>query len=101
MWTTWRAPGGKDVLSCALLSKEAAPALTAIHHRMPVVLKPEHMQAWMDPQTTAADVQRFIADARGDFEGYRVSTRVNSARNDGEELLARIGLGEKSLDGQS
>nr|WP_244150404.1 SOS response-associated peptidase [Desulfomicrobium norvegicum] len=30
------------MLSCALLSKAAAPGIDHIHDRMPVVLKPEH-----------------------------------------------------------
>jgi putative SOS response-associated peptidase YedK len=69
------------------LSKAASPSLTHIHHRMPVVLKPEHIEEWLDPATSAERIQEIIADARTDFEVYAVSTRVNNARNNAPELL--------------
>ncbi|HEY6131825.1 MAG TPA: SOS response-associated peptidase [Halioglobus sp.] len=89
LWSIWKRPGGEPILSCALLSKEAAPSIADIHHRMPIVLKPEHYDSWLDP-TTGADVGNLIADASVDFESYPVSTRVNSARNDGPELLEKL-----------
>jgi putative SOS response-associated peptidase YedK len=78
------------VLSCALLSKAAAPGIVLIHDRMPVVLKPEHFDAWLDPTKSGADVQEIIADSRNGFDSYPVSTRVNNTRNDFQELLAPL-----------
>lgn len=54
---------------------------------MPVVLKPEHYEAWLNPATSSPHVSEIIADAREDLEGYRISTKVNSPRNDFPELL--------------
>jgi hypothetical protein len=34
-----------------------------------------------------SDLERLIANARTDFSGYAVSTRVNNTRNDSPELL--------------
>jgi putative SOS response-associated peptidase YedK len=39
------------------------------------------------PATTPQRIQEIIADARTDFEGYAVSTRVNNARDNSPELL--------------
>lgn len=54
---------------------------------MPVVLKPEHLDAWLDPNTPGPDVQEIIADSRNDFDSYPVSPRVNNTRNDFADLL--------------
>jgi putative SOS response-associated peptidase YedK len=92
LWSLWRGPtpDAAPVLSCALLSRAAAPSIAAIHHRMPVVLAPEQQAAWLDPASSPQTVAQLIASARVDFEGYPVSTRVGNTRNDGPELLERI-----------
>ena len=90
LWSIWQAPNGAAVLSCALLTKEAAPSIAAIHHRMPVVLAPDQFEDWLGPATAFAEVSALIAAARGDFTGYPVSTKVNNARNDSPELVECI-----------
>ena len=90
LWAVWTGHDGTQVLSCALLSKAAAPGIVHIHDRMPVVLKPEHFDAWLDPNTPGPDVQEIIADSRNDFDSYPVSTRVNNTRNDFPELLVPL-----------
>jgi putative SOS response-associated peptidase YedK len=88
LWATWQAPDGSQVLSCALMSKTAAPSIAHIHDRMPVVLKPEHFASWLlDPKTQRQDVQESLSAALSDFVGYPVDTKVNSTRNHFPELL--------------
>lgn len=93
LWSCWEPPGGSALMSCALLSREAAAAVAAVHHRMPVVLPAQAFAAWLDPNTPQADIAALVAAARDDFECYAVSTRVNSTRNDGAELLDRLSAG--------
>jgi hypothetical protein len=64
----------------ALLSKAASPGIVHIHDRLPVVLKPEHFEAWLDPNTPGPDVQEIIADSRNEFDSYPVSTRVQHSQ---------------------
>ncbi|MGH8551389.1 MAG: SOS response-associated peptidase [Methylococcales bacterium] len=90
LWSFWERPGTASVVSCALLTKDAAPRIAAIHHRMPVVLKPEQYDRWVDPSITAAGIEGLVAGAREDFEGYPISTRVNNTRNDYPELLEKV-----------
>ena len=87
LWALWKGQDGAEVLSCALLSKAASPVIAHIHDRMPVVLKQEHYDAWVDPKTSGQRVQELISDALDDFTGYPVSTEVNNTRNDFPELL--------------
>lgn len=90
IWSLWERPGAAPILSCALLSRKAAPSISSIHPRMPAVLKPEHYSRWLDPATPPDAVQALLADAREDLEAYPVGTRVNDARNDGPELMDEI-----------
>jgi putative SOS response-associated peptidase YedK len=87
LWAIWAGQDGTQVLSCALLSKAAAPGIVHIHDRMPVVLKPEHFDAWLEPNTPEQAVQEIIADSLNEFASAPVSTKVNNTRNDFPELL--------------
>jgi putative SOS response-associated peptidase YedK len=78
------------VLSCALLSREAAPSIASIHHRMPVLLHAADQAVWLAAETSPGDVQELIAGSRTDFEARRVSTRVNSVRNEAQDLIDQI-----------
>ena len=89
LWSVWERPGAAPVVSCALLSKKAAPSIAGIHPRMPVVLKPEQEAPWLDPAASADDVARLIAGAREDLAGHPVSPRVNSVRHNSPELMEK------------
>jgi putative SOS response-associated peptidase YedK len=54
---------------------------------MPVVLKPDHFAAWLDPKTHGQEVQDALSDALTGFLNYPVSTKVNNTRNDFPGLL--------------
>ena len=90
LWAVWERKDAEPLVSCALTTKAAAPSVAAIHHRMPVILKREHFAAWLDPATSEHDVPGMIADSEQHFEWYAVSTRVNNARNEGPELMAKL-----------
>ena len=90
IWSVWERPGAAPMLSCALLSRKAAPGISSIHPRMPAVMKPENHARWLNPATSPDEVQALIADAQQNLEAYAVSTRVNDARNDGPELMDKI-----------
>lgn len=90
LWSIWNSPQGDEVASCALMTKDAAPSISAIHHRMPVILSPEHFDTWLSPETGPDDVQSLIHGSRIDFVGHRVSARVNATRYDDAALLAEV-----------
>lgn len=87
----WTAPSGESVLSCAVLTRAAAPGIAMVHDRMPVVLRPERFEQWIDPsQTDAGAVEELIAQARSDFGHHAVSAMVNNARNDSPQLIVPL-----------
>lgn len=90
LWATWQSPDRGTVVSCALLTKDAAPAIAPIHPRMPVVLAAGQFESWLNPAASPAQLGDTVAQARIDFEYYAVGTQVNDTRNDYPELLRRL-----------
>lgn len=43
------------LVSCALLTTVPNGMIAPVHHRMPVVLAPDAIDAWLDPQFPLAD----------------------------------------------
>jgi putative SOS response-associated peptidase YedK len=64
-------------------------ALGHIHDRSPVVLPADLRATWLDPRITdPATVRDLLAAVPSPMLAtYEVSTAVNSARNDGPELI--------------
>lgn len=90
LWSTWIAPDGHAVESCALLSREAAPSIRAIHHRMPAVLAPNQFEEWLNPEAQPDQIASLLQNARHDLVGYRVSLCVNTPRNDYPNLINEV-----------
>jgi len=73
--------------SYALLTRPALSSLAPIHNRMPVVLEPEHYDAWISPTTSEADARAISTDAFGHIKTYPVSTYVNKPANNDTECI--------------
>ena len=93
LMSAWTPPGKTDrLLSCAILTRAASPALAAVHDRMPVVLPDAVHDAWLDPGLSdAATITALIREsAVDDFGHHPVSTRVNSPKNNDAALVAPL-----------
>lgn len=90
LWSIWNKPDGEPLLTCTILTRKAAPSIAAIHPRMPVVLRPDRFDKWLDPGSTPDDVQDVIAGTREDVAGHRVSAAVGNTRNHGPELIEPV-----------
>lgn len=87
IWATFQRPDAQPLASCALMTKAAAPSVTAVHHRMPVILKPEQVDPWLNPSTPLSEVHAIIEHPREDFQFHKVSIAVNNARKDAPEMI--------------
>ena len=89
----WGMPEA-DMLTFTILTTSANELMAGIHDRMPVIIKPEHYSAWLDPQLTdTAKIQPLIKPYPSDsMEAYPISTRVNSPKSEGPEILGRVAL---------
>ena len=93
LWETWKDHQGKVVPSCTIITTSANDFLSPIHDRMPVILPREKEELWLDtglddPAALTGILTPFSDEA---LDAYEVSTMVNYARNDGPEVIARVG----------
>ena len=100
LWAAWRDEASDTdwLRSCAIVTTNANNTLAPLHDRMPVVLEERDWDGWLDPDTGDVDaLARLLQPASDDLlVAYPVGTAVNSADNDGPELVERVEL-EPSL----
>lgn len=91
LWEMWRKPDGEDVASCTIVTCAANELISALHDRMPVILPPEAIEAWLDPKSEPAGLQALLRPyAAKAMTYYPVSTRVNNVRNDDADCIAPL-----------
>ncbi|MFQ6327083.1 SOS response-associated peptidase [Nocardia sp. CWNU-33] len=95
LWSVWRdrtQPASEPMLSCTILTTDAVGDLTHIHDRMPLPMPKEHWDAWLDPDhpAPATLLETPSIDAVSGIVARPVPDLVNSVRNNGPELLARV-----------
>ena len=95
LWEVWRPPDvpeAEPLRTCTVITTDANDLVRPLHDRMPAILLEEAWADWLDP--TNHDVQAFQRFLRPPpSEGlvaYPVSRMVNSADNDGPELILRL-----------
>ena len=100
LWAAWRDEASDTdwLRSCAIVTTNANNTLAPLHDRMPVVLEERDWDRWLDPDSGDVDaLARLLQPASDDLlVAYPVGTAVNSADNDGPELVERVEL-EPSL----
>ena len=93
LWETWTGPNGEEVDTACIVTTHANGPISAIHHRMPVILEPEHFDTWLDCEAHDADEASLLMRPADDdvLEFWPISTAVNKVVNDGPELMAPVG----------
>lgn len=93
LWETWRDPQGEVIPSCTIITTSANDILSPIHDRMPVILRRELEDFWLDGSVDDPDALTSVLVPYDDgaMEVYEVSELVNSFRNDGPEVMERVG----------
>jgi putative SOS response-associated peptidase YedK len=94
LWESWwaRARGGPDgsLVSCAMVTTAAGPDLAGVHDRMPVILDPLALEAWLDPRTRdPRSLEELLRPPpAGTLVHHAVDPRVGDTGNDDPELVA-------------
>jgi len=97
LWASWHdpeAPRQADPLrSATILTTVPNALLCQVHSRMPVVLSELHWDGWLDPKLTdPTSLLPLLRPAPDDeLEAIPVGPLVNSARNQGRELIEAVG----------
>jgi putative SOS response-associated peptidase YedK len=97
LWSTWHDPEepqeAEPLRSATILTTAPNELLGQIHDRMPVILPETDWDHWLDPTVTeVADFFPLMQPAPDDLlEAIPVGRLVNSARNEGPELVEPVG----------
>jgi putative SOS response-associated peptidase YedK len=77
------------LITFTILTTTAADDLGHLHDRMPLMLAPDDVGAWLDPAPHPADqlLGLLVPAAPGRLDAWPVSTAVNNHRNNGPELI--------------
>ena len=91
IWENWKDRAtGEWVRTFAVLTTPANELVARIHDRMPAILNPEDYDRWLGPEPDPGEL--LAPFAAGPMVISPISKRVNSPRNDDEELLQEIEL---------
>jgi putative SOS response-associated peptidase YedK len=83
LWERWEGEGG-PLETCTLLTTEANELLAPYHDRMPVILRPEDYEVWIDPDVREREMLTRLLRPypHAGMSAYAVSALVNSPAND-------------------
>ena len=76
LWSHWRDPAGQapDLLSFAAITDEPPPEVAAAgHDRCVIPIRPEHLEAWLDPATGADALQAILDDRERPYYEHRLA----------------------------
>ncbi|MBO6512219.1 MAG: SOS response-associated peptidase, partial [Roseibium sp.] len=87
----WAYNSALDVTSCTILTAAADPNIKDLHHRMPIILKPEAYENWIDPDRSVDEARELLGQNLGsDLTFHRVSRAVNSSRVEGPQCAEAV-----------
>jgi len=89
LWENWKdRDSGESLQTTTLITVAANEFMQPLHHRMPAILVPDTADEWL---SGSADYLETAAERTPALRAWPVSTRVNNARNEGEELIIADG----------
>ena len=94
LWTSWKDPNQPDaqaVHTVVALTTNANDMVGMIHHRMPVLLDDQGVDTWLDAKNQNP-LEKLEVVPNDALVVCAVSTKVNSSRNNGSELIEPIVL---------
>ena len=85
LWSTWRNPEGETITSYTIITTEPNDLCAKIHNRMPVILKSDDHDRWLDPDQGGGELlTAFPADM---MEAYAIDKRIGNVRNNEASLI--------------
>lgn len=91
LWEQWKRPDGEWLHTCTIITTTPNDVLAPIHDRMPVILRPEAEDLWLDAAAEVSALTELLVPYPSDeMEGYPVSMAVNSPRFDLPAYIERV-----------
>lgn len=97
LYETYMAPDGSEIDTGAIVTTQSNAAFMPIHDRMPVVVRPENFERWLDCATfeprEVTDLFAAVGDAY--FEAVPISNKVNRTANMNPEIQNPLVSGQE------
>ncbi len=93
LWETWiDKTTGEELETCTIITTEANEVLKPVHERMPVILKPESYDEWLDAKVKDTDkLQELLKPYPAkEMASHAVSRSVNIPDTDSPELITPL-----------
>ena len=92
LWDLWKNPEGETIRSYTIITTEADELVRKIHPRMPVILRPENEDVWLDPNLHDLKILgKALSPYPADLtEMYEVSSLVGNPGIDIEACILPI-----------
>lgn len=87
LWDTWVGKDGSEIDTVAIMTQQARGPVAELHDRMPLMIPLDRLSDWLDPMMNApAALDLALSSPVPELVIDPVSTRLNKAGTDGEEL---------------
>jgi putative SOS response-associated peptidase YedK len=92
LFDTWTAPDGQKLHTCTIITTRPNEVVADIHDRMPVILRPEDEDLWLDREKYDPDLLQslLIPFDPGQMRAYLVPKIVGSPKNDFPECIEEV-----------
>lgn len=92
LYDVWKNPKGEEIYSYTIITCSPNKTLAEIHNRMPVILKKEDEEKWLNPDTVEEEklMPLLIPFPDEQMKAYPISLRVNSPANNDENIDKKI-----------
>jgi putative SOS response-associated peptidase YedK len=89
LYEYWKAPDGKEIRTCTIITTDSNDLVRPIHDRMPVILPKGVEDRWLDPgENNRERLQAFLKPyPAGEMDAYDVTTIVNNASHDTRDCI--------------
>lgn len=96
IYDSWKDAEGKEILSYSIITTNPNKLIASVHNRMPVILKKEDENTWLDKESNLQTVLSLLKPyPDNDMVSYPVSKKVNNPENDDYSLIEKTHPGKK------
>jgi len=99
LWEVWESkdasPEAGPYKSCTIITTDSSEAVKEVHNRMPLILKPEFYEEWLNPENKEPSLIGAILKEGivGELKRYPVSKLVNQVANNTPKCLEPLRAG--------
>ena len=93
LWNSVEDVEGYEIKTFSIITSKANKKMSEIHDPMPVILKPEDENRWLEPSLDRQEIESFLGPYEdNDLEIYMVNPDVNNPRTNSNHLVDRLVL---------